>query len=44
MASWSDPSTPRQLTGSLDDVAIWGRALVPEEIATLARQPAPVLD
>jgi hypothetical protein len=44
MASWSDPTTPRQLTGALDDVAIWSRALVREEIATLAHQPAPVLD
>jgi hypothetical protein len=35
MGTWADPTMLRQLTGSLDDVAIWSRALVPEEIAAL---------
>jgi hypothetical protein len=29
------------LTGALDDVAIYDRALVPEEVAALAQGPAP---
>jgi Concanavalin A-like lectin/glucanases superfamily len=44
MGSWSDPSTPRLLTGALDDVAVWSRALVPEEVAALAAGPAPSVD
>lgn len=40
--TWSDPSAPRPFTGALDDVAIWSRALVPEEIARLASNPAPI--
>ena len=29
------------MTGALDDIAIYDRALVPEEIAQLAQAPAP---
>ena len=32
---------PRSLVGTLDDVAIWMRALAPEEIGLLERAPAP---
>ena len=40
MGRW--PQTPtRALTGALDDVAIYARALVPEEIVQLSRAPAP---
>ena len=40
MGRW--PQTPtRPLTGALDDVAIYARALVPEEIALLSRAQAP---
>jgi len=46
MGSWSDPdhNAPRLLTGALDDVAVWSRALVAQEIAALTRDPAPSLD
>jgi hypothetical protein len=39
MGRW--PSQGRVLTGLLDDVSIYARALVPEEIALLAIAPAP---
>jgi len=39
MGRW--PSPGHVLTGMLDDVAIYSRALVPEEIALLALAPAP---
>jgi hypothetical protein len=35
------PVPVRQLAGALDDVAIYSRALVPEEVAQLSRAPAP---
>jgi hypothetical protein len=35
------PGPVRQLAGALDDVAIYSRALVPEEVAQLSRAPAP---
>jgi len=38
MARWYAPG--RNLTGALDDVAIYSRALVAEEIALLASAPA----
>ena len=40
MARWPS-APPRSLTGTLDDVAIYARALVPEEVAQLSRAPAP---
>jgi hypothetical protein len=39
MGRWPQPG--RQLIGFLDDVAIYSRALVPEEIGLLASAPAP---
>jgi hypothetical protein len=39
MGRW--PSQGRILTGTLDDVSIYSRALVPEEITLLATAPAP---
>jgi hypothetical protein len=39
MGRW--PSPGRVLTGLLDDVSIYARALVPEEVALLATAPAP---
>jgi hypothetical protein len=39
MGRW--PSQGRVLTGMLDDVSIFSRALVPEEVALLAIAPAP---
>ena len=39
MGRW--PSQGRLLTGMLDDVSIYARALVPEEITLLASAPAP---
>jgi hypothetical protein len=47
MASWydaqpgQDPTPTRYLTGALDDVAIWNRALDPSEVAQLSTEPAP---
>jgi hypothetical protein len=47
MASWydaqpgRDPTPTRYLTGALDDVAIWSRALDPSEIARLTTEEAP---
>jgi Concanavalin A-like lectin/glucanases superfamily len=44
MATWSQqppPAPTRFLTGALDDIAIWSRALVPEEVAYLTDHPAP---
>ena len=35
------PSPGRYLTGDLDDVALWSRALVAEEVAQLYAAPAP---
>jgi hypothetical protein len=40
MGRWPS-SPPHPLTGTLDDVAIYARALVPEEIVQLSRAPAP---
>jgi hypothetical protein len=40
MGRWPSPQ-PRPLSGTLDDVAIYSRALVPEEVAQLSRAPAP---
>jgi hypothetical protein len=40
MGRWPQAPT-RALTGALDDVAIYARALVPEEIMQLTRAPAP---
>lgn len=39
MGRW--PSPGRVLTGMLDDISIYSRALVPEEVALLAIAPAP---
>jgi hypothetical protein len=36
------PGPGRNLAGTLDDVAIYSRALVPEEVALLASAPAPI--
>jgi len=42
MANWSDASAAsRYFTGTLDDIAIWSRALVDSEVAMLATAPAP---
>ena len=43
MGRWgqSAPEPPRSFTGTVDDVALYSRALVPEEVAALARAPAP---
>jgi len=41
MGRWPLPGGPRSLVGTLDDVAIWMRALAPEEIALLEGAPAP---
>lgn len=37
---WSQ-STPRSLSGTIDDYAIWSRALTADEVATLNARPAP---
>jgi hypothetical protein len=39
MGRWGPPG--RNLAGTVDDVAIYSRALVPEEVALLASAPAP---
>jgi hypothetical protein len=39
MGRW--PAPGRNLAGTIDDVAIYSRALVAEEIAQLATAPAP---
>ena len=39
MGQW--PSGGRFLVGDIDDIAIWGRALVPAEIMLLTRTPPP---
>jgi hypothetical protein len=41
IARWEPATPPRQLTGALDDVAIYNRALVAQEVAYLATVPAP---
>lgn len=44
MGNWLNPTSPtptRYLTGALDDVAVWRRALVPSEVRLLASMPAP---
>jgi hypothetical protein len=41
MGRWATADPARLLAGSLDDVAIWSRALVSEEIALLHQAPAP---
>jgi hypothetical protein len=45
MARWSqtDPAPLRLLTGALDDIAVWSRPLVPQEITILSTSPVPVL-
>jgi hypothetical protein len=39
MGRWAVPNNPLFLTGALDDLAVYSRALVPEEIASLALAP-----
>jgi hypothetical protein len=39
MGSWATPSSPRLLVGSLDDIAIWNRPLVSDEIVLLNAAP-----
>lgn len=41
MGRWATPDPARPLVGSLDDVAIWNRALSADEIALLVEAPAP---
>lgn len=41
MGRWATSDPPRLLIGSLDDVAIWNRALSSAEIALLNQAPAP---
>jgi hypothetical protein len=41
MGRWSTPDPARLLVGSLDDVAIWSRALVSEEIGLLTQAAVP---
>jgi hypothetical protein len=43
MGRWASPGpgAPRALSGLMDDVAIYARALVPEEVVQLSRVPAP---
>jgi len=41
MGRWATTSPARLLAGSLDDIAIWSRALMSEEIALLQQAPAP---
>jgi hypothetical protein len=38
---WAILNNPLFLTGAIDDVAVYRRALVPEEVANLAQAPAP---
>lgn len=41
MGRWATTNTPRPLIGSLDDIAIWNRALSAAEIGQLVESPAP---
>jgi hypothetical protein len=41
MGRWATTNPARLLVGSLDDIAIWSRPLVSEEIALLTQAPAP---
>ncbi|HEX7507910.1 MAG TPA: LamG domain-containing protein [Polyangia bacterium] len=41
MGRWATTDPARLLVGSLDDIAIWSRPLVSEEIALLTQAPAP---
>ncbi len=41
MGRWATTNPARPLVGSLDDVAIWNRALSADEIALLVEAPAP---
>jgi hypothetical protein len=41
MGRWATTDPARLLVGSLDDIAIWNRALVGVEIASLTQAPAP---
>jgi hypothetical protein len=41
MGRWATTAPARLLAGSLDDIAIWSRALVSKEIALLHQAPAP---
>jgi hypothetical protein len=41
MGRWATSDPARLLAGSLDDIAIWNRALVSEEVALLHQAPAP---
>jgi hypothetical protein len=41
MGRWATADPARPLLGSLDDVAIWNRALTADEIALLVEAPAP---
>jgi hypothetical protein len=41
MGRWATTPPPRLLVGSLDDIAIWSRPLVSEEVALLTQAPVP---
>jgi hypothetical protein len=41
MGRWATSDPARLLAGSLDDIAVWNRALVSEEVALLHQAPAP---
>jgi hypothetical protein len=41
MGRWATTIPARPLVGSLDDIAIWNRALSSAEIALLVETPAP---
>lgn len=41
LGRWATTDPARLLVGSLDDISLWNRALGPDEIAKLGREPAP---
>jgi hypothetical protein len=41
MGRWPTTDPPRLMVGSIDDIAIWSRALASEEIRALGRAPVP---